>query len=172
MNFNPRSHKRSDDRPSYPKCWDRYFNPRSHKRSDSAIICLITGNNHFNPRSHKRSDSTLHSRKKEIEQFQSTLPQEERRARSPPALRLSDFNPRSHKRSDLAFRHVGCQPGISIHAPTRGATYRLCFLRPPQTYFNPRSHKRSDASAAAASSYPFYFNPRSHKRSDLRMRSM
>ena len=58
-----------------------------------------------------------------------------------------NFNPRSHKGSDDL--PAVCLPpsGISIHAPTRGATrFRL---REPQfpVNFNPRSHKGSDAGA-------------------------
>ena len=34
---------------------------------------------------------------------------------------------------------------ISIHAPTRGATCQVCIFRMPDTDFNPRSHERSDA---------------------------
>ena len=34
---------------------------------------------------------------------------------------------------------------ISIHAPTRGATYRLLIFRADLSHFNPRSHERSDA---------------------------
>ena len=55
--------------------------------------------------------------------FQSTLPQGERRSTS----RTSgsgprNFNPRSHKGSDSRGRQAPVPAGISIHAPTRGAT--------------------------------------------------
>ena len=33
-----------------------------------------------------------------------------------------NFNPRSYKRSDMIGYHTGLRLGISIHAPTRGAT--------------------------------------------------
>ena len=55
----------------------------------------------FNPRSHERSDEDEHITPEQAHKFQSTLPREERRAE--PATRAS------------------CS-GISIHAPTRGAT--------------------------------------------------
>ncbi len=35
---------------------------------------------------------------------------------------VRDFNPRSHAGSDPAGAGGGGEPGISIHAPTRGAT--------------------------------------------------
>ena len=98
----------------------------------------------FNPRSHKGSD----------------------RWNSNNNLNFNYFNPRSHKGSDISKLIITCNCGISIHAPTRGATTRpvtlvKCFLlfqstlpqgerHPPHTAtlrtlnFNPRSHKGSD----------------------------
>ena len=56
---------------------------------------------YFNPRSHERSD----------------------RAGSKGASERQDFNPRSHERSDhTQFAKIPLSD-ISIHAPTRGATY-------------------------------------------------
>ena len=123
-----------------------YFNPRSHERSDVGydwFFCVLTqisihaptrgatkklftflknecisihaptrgatknrpwknhSNNYFNPRSHERSDATPTTSRHQ----------------------LGNFNPRSHERSDghcLDLFHPSS--GISIHAPTRGAT--------------------------------------------------
>ena len=62
-------------------------------------MCLV--HRDFNPRSHKGSDGGAG---KEI--------------------RLDpDFNPRSHKGSDRSMRFYRRKKDISIHAPTRGATY-------------------------------------------------
>ena len=47
LDFNPRSHERSDDHARIEKRVDGYFNPRSHERSDSNIaqkICLFLYN--------------------------------------------------------------------------------------------------------------------------------
>ena len=55
---------------------------------------------YFNPRSYKRSDS----------------------ARCKCENRSNNFNPRSYKRSDWLEGEKLTQLGISIHAPTRGAT--------------------------------------------------
>ena len=56
--------------------------------------------------------------------------------------------------------------GISIHAPTRGATpllypHGILFLD-----FNPRSHEGSDVCIRVAGYTITYFNPRSHEGSD------
>ena len=57
-----------------------------------------------------------------LQQFQSTLPRGERREFLRLRSILSDFNPRSHEGSDSRRILQGGRSGISIHAPTRGAT--------------------------------------------------
>ena len=60
------------------------------------------------------------------------------------------FNPRSHERSDLLMPKLWHKKRISIHAPTRGATFILHTHCPMHfNYFNPRSHERSDGIAGA-----------------------
>ena len=56
---------------------------------------------------------------------------------------------------------------VSIHAPTKGATFFLfrCPALPPR--FNPRSHEGSDPSAIRVPESFLCFNPRSHEGSDL-----
>ena len=44
----------------------------------------------------------------------------------------------------MSKRFLPGSTGISIHAPTRGATAGILFI-PSVEYFNPRSHKGSDA---------------------------
>ena len=61
-----------------------------------------TNYGNFNPRSHERSD----------------------RLKAKPNAELLDFNPRSHERSDKYDKIFGDLEKISIHAPTRGATYQ------------------------------------------------
>ena len=68
--------------------------------------CLITSALHFpdfNPRSHERSDGLQ------------TLS----------IIFERNFNPRSHERSDRAEAAGSYKGGISIHAPTRGATVKI-----------------------------------------------
>ena len=55
--------------------------------------------------------------------FQSTLPQGERRHSIFRSDSLNDFNPRSHKGSDAGLLYFCLTSKISIHAPTRGATW-------------------------------------------------
>ena len=59
--------------------------------------------------------------------FQSTLLQEERRIIHARSLSIFSFNPRSYKRSDtIAFEFWVRAFYLSIHAPTRGATFLCC----------------------------------------------
>ena len=100
-----------------------YFNPRSHEGSDIKVTSRPLLIPNFNPRSHEGSDG-----------------------RTPAAFSIKgDFNPRSHEGSDeFAKKHGIIVIGISIHAPTKGATEALG--RDPRAipYFNPRSHEGSD----------------------------
>ena len=126
--FNPRSHKGSDGEHISGSMVSADFNPRSHKGSDFRPICIqypicisihapTRGATHFpnfyertgydfNPRSHKGSDGMVKILWSCETEFQSTLPQGERR---------------------LMERNYNATLGISIHAPTRGATKkRVC----------------------------------------------
>ena len=102
----------------------------------------------FNPRSHERSDPCGWCYR----------------------LRQIYFNPRSHERSDGDVNKIDCGGSvisihaptrgatfvprrisryivISIHAPTRGATYDQDMYNEQAVNFNPRSHERSDCQA-------------------------
>ena len=77
------------------------FNPRSHERSDSSSSSAFFIALDFNPRSHERSDKDTD---RLVDEFM-------------------NFNPRSHERSDSYALAAHAFTFISIHAPTRGATY-------------------------------------------------
>ena len=146
MNFNPRSHERSDvmdgaldmetvisihaptrgatDGQQVFLDFLRYFNPRSHERSDDvpyALVLAIIISIHAPTRGATGSRCQNPTQR----QFQSTLPREERRSSMQTKAIFRNFNPRSHERSDQVkcFNRLG--EHISIHAPTRGATDRV-----------------------------------------------
>ena len=99
----------------------------------------------FNPRSHEGSDYFINELKK----------------------RLSGFNPRSHEGSDVFFILPFMVLVVSIHAPTRGATFRFLKIVVRQKCFNPRSHEGSDRHVMEQCRKHNGFNPRSHEGSDL-----
>ena len=82
-------------------------------------------------------------------------------------LEYPHFNPRSHEGSDslLNFSIVSAK-GISIHAPTRGATIFSGAACADREYFNPRSHEGSDSYTGGYGGSVTDFNPRSHEGSD------
>ena len=57
--------------------------------------------------------------------------------------------------------------GISIHAPTRGATWITISTARMHFNFNPRSHEGSDKKERVITDEVLNFNPRSHEGSDL-----
>ena len=145
--FNPRSHEGSDHYPFLLKLPRSHisihaptrgatfsatqtiqivsnFNPRSHEGSDSSNLSLSKIGSYFNPRSHEGSDIRHCGH----------------------LLEYPHFNPRSHEGSDslLNFSIVSAK-GISIHAPTRGATIFSGAACADREYFNPRSHEGSDS---------------------------
>ena len=61
-------------------------------------------------------------------------------------LRIRNFNPRSHEGSDVSLCFLDRFFGISIHAPTKGATVATSQQKGVHIYFNPRSHEGSDLS--------------------------
>ena len=122
INFNPRSHERSDDVLHVRTNRDLYFNPRSHERSDGKEIFIESFEKYFNPRSHERSDQNFSKTCRELAKFQSTLPREERH-------KESNFNSYNFISIHAPTRGATtlwllqyCSGAISIHAPTRGAT--------------------------------------------------
>ena len=100
---------------------------------------------YFNPRSRKGSDQLSAGSNWQLAQFQSTLPQGERRG---------------------TRRCAGRSRDISIHAPARGATTCRAIKMASRGYFNPRSRKGSDLHQTACSQPHHNFNPRSRKGSD------
>ena len=102
------------------------FNPRSHKGSDDCCTVRISSIPEFQstlPQGERPSYS-LPLGCNMI--FQSTLPQGERPGFCQYLRHSGDFNPRSHKGSDISSDQHNPVVEISIHAPTRGATNIIC----------------------------------------------
>ena len=98
--------------------------------------------------------------------FQSTLPRGERPNFGNSHRSTFNFNPRSREGSDPVCTLPPCPPGISIHAPARGATGSLRHISLGHRDFNPRSREGSDDFLFATCYSINYFNPRSREGSD------
>ncbi len=149
MNFNPRSHEGSDGRLAVAKDYKPFISIHAPTRGATMLLykaqteipisihaptrgATVThsgvgrSDGNFNPRSHEGSDVS-HG-----------CVQPDGR----------DFNPRSHEGSDDGCTKKCGESMISIHAPTRGATFADISYRTHISNFNPRSHEGSDALSA------------------------
>ena len=85
-----------------------------------ALVALQSG---FNPRTHEGCDYVLLQRRCLYTLFQSTHPRGVRLSETLSRRNRSRFNPRTHEGCDLCEWFKGCTQTVSIHAPTRGATF-------------------------------------------------
>ena len=98
--FNPRSHKGSDIYGSPHGQAHINFNPRSHKGSDGNTSGNTSGNTISIHAPTRGATDAIMSTLTKLFQFQSTLPQGERRSSMHSGSTQTYFNPRSHKGSD------------------------------------------------------------------------
>ena len=100
------------------------FNPRSHEGSDITVFNLKPAFKTFQSTLPRRERLTVFNLKPAFKTFQSTLPRRERRFSQTSTDRWKkDFNPRSHEGSDVCIYSIFTNNSISIHAPTKGATF-------------------------------------------------
>ena len=92
------------------------------RRERPCCVAYFSRRTYFNPRSHEGSDAVS--------------------AKNSPTELY--FNPRSHEGSDENGMNIITQAGISIHAPTKGATRDRKQVDDSDYHFNPRSHEGSD----------------------------
>ena len=146
--FNPRSHEGSDSGASDTRPLRQHFNPRSHEGSDSRkdtnhgeiylfqstlprrerllkrrVYCIFIRFQSTLPRRERLHEKAARS---VVRKFQSTLPRRERPCFGCMASNLPIFQstlPRRERLTSKVFRLVELY--ISIHAPTKGATYDL-----------------------------------------------
>ena len=75
------------------------------------------------------------------------------------------FNPRAHERRDEHDALDATTGQVSIHAPTRGATWIVLTSMPPK--FQSTRPREARRLAARVSAKVYCFNPRAHERRDL-----
>ena len=182
--FNPRTHVGCDLIREAIKIRSGDFNPRTHVGCDLSIFTTVPYISNFNPRTHVGCDNhccrALAARSISIHAptwgatffiytfasstvFQSTHPRGVRRNRHGGRVISSDnFNPRTHVGCDIFYLYLCFVNGISIHAPTWGATRRSRRSRQSGGNFNPRTHVGCDTSTPIHNSSCQNFNPRTH----------
>ena len=103
LNFNPRSHEGSDILPVPPPAAVSISIHAPTRGATQTDRIRDRQSYNFNPRSHEGSDGAYYAAQ----------------------CRFHNFNPRSHEGSDGKDYFMGVYEHISIHAPTRGATFLL-----------------------------------------------
>ena len=121
-----------------------YFNPRTHVGCDFQRTVCMSLSPYFNPRTHVGCDPLIF-----------TI-----------VLYISNFNPRTHVGCDGSKYGSPQGVGISIHAPTWGATYRIAFNKTLLEFqsTHPRG-VRLDSQFVTLQRR--YFNPRTHVGCDI-----
>ena len=108
------------------RCAYMNFNPRSHERSDITGVSFMFQMYYFNPRSHERSDMEPAELMLIRYLFQSTLPREERQVPESGTWQTSEISIHAPTRGATSTSNKTISSIIiSIHAPTRGATARM-----------------------------------------------
>ena len=173
---------------SFRKIIKKCFNSRAHKGRDSAPETSVIPPKSFNSRAHKGRDLLYLSLSGPLEGFQFTRPQGARPCIIILICGYHSFNSRAHKGRDKALSCKTFGKSVSIHAPTRGATYYRDFdkfeftvsIHAPTrgatslracrwlntTSFNSRAHKGRDSGDRGELSLVSGFNSRAHKGRD------
>ncbi len=180
------------------------FNPRAHAGRDDNLGDGLSDRVSFNPRAHAgrdlksrpepdASDVSIHAptrgatidllSKSTDKLFQSTRPRGARHAAGGEMTPTTGFNPRAHAGRDPSLPPLAARFGVSIHAPTRGATSntpsrptkRAVSIHAPTRgatpagagyrgglSFNPRAHAGRDRPCPTQLSTSCRFNPRAH----------
>ena len=100
----------------------RGFNPRTHEGCDLHPDCHRWARRSFNPRTHEGCDLTRHPKITFFKMFQSTHPRRVRPPSATWAALLSLFQSTHPRRVRQQADCRACAVGVSIHAPTKGAT--------------------------------------------------
>ena len=139
------------------------FNPRTHTGCD-VVSCFLGGANWVSIHAPTRGATYCLCRSgKSNRKFQSTHPHGVRHnvtVKLP--FKQLGFNPRTHTGCDTKrLYRVNLGRMVSIHAPTRGATYREIAYALNRG-FNPRTHTGCDNTVTGQPLQIIGFNPRTH----------
>ena len=80
---------------------------------------------------------------------------------------FESFNPRTHTGCDEDKYKQTRDFKVSIHAPTRGATFEHWLRKLDNLSFNPRTHTGCDIANSIKSANAASFNPRTHTGCDV-----
>ncbi len=124
--FNPRAHEGRDGATTPSGSWPRCFNPRAHEGRDKGSGGKTDTVNGFNPRAHEGRDVDGQMGHGTVRGFNPRAHEGRDRFVSAALPLRNSFNPRAHEGRDVAAQALYLVVGVSIHAPTRGATCLAC----------------------------------------------
>ena len=99
--------------------------------------------------------------------FQSTHPHGVRRNCGSACKRSTSFNPRTHTGCDMDVLRLAFRQGVSIHAPTRGATTTQIYAKITKEFQSTHPHGVRPLINGILSRTKFSFNPRTHTGCDI-----
>ena len=104
--------------------------------------------------------------------FRSTRPQGARPGLTPSSPRMTCFDPRAHRgRDEIAESLLEARHGVSIHAPTGGATWFMYSMTGRICGFDPRAHSGRDVEHLGYREAFSRFDPRARRGRDASSRS-
>jgi len=167
--FNPRAHAGRDDIPA--PCQAGYAAFQSTRpRGARPVTIARDGPIRLVSIHAPTRGATDQSRQADADtRFQSTRPRGARHIANDINTVLNEFQstrPRGARRGGIPAR--GGIRAVSIHAPTRGATWRNPRARRNPSCFNPRAHAGRDSSPMISTPCSTSFNPRAHAGRDLK----
>ncbi len=166
--FNPRAHAGRDDIPA--PCQAGYAAFQSTRpRGARPVTIARDGPIRLVSIHAPTRGATDQSRQADADtRFQSTRPRGARHIANDINTVLNEFQstrPRGARRGGIPAR--GGIRAVSIHAPTRGATWRNPRARRNPSCFNPRAHAGRDSSPMISTPCSTSFNPRAHAGRDV-----
>ncbi len=166
------------------------FNPRTHVGCDNFIARRNECISSFNPRTHVGCDEDTPDAVRDAIEFQSTHPRGVRRVSGqqkktpswfqsthPRGVRLAKSTARPTRKKFQSTHPRGVRlfidqakndyNGVSIHAPTWGATVQILHRFYTCHRFNPRTHVGCDSVLFISPQRYWSFNPRTHVGCDI-----
>ena len=142
------------------------FNPRSREGSDYFLYRAMSVYKWFQSTLPRRERLSLAILCGPIPRFQSTLPRRERLCAFSFDVYTYGFNPRSREGSDERQVYASNGYWVSIHAPAKGATFRLSAIITKLYLFQSTLPRRERQFHGTTCGWHSCFNPRSREGSD------
>ena len=160
--FNPRAREGRDHNTAGEQDHEDRFNPRAREGRDCVVLQCATPHRSVSTQRAREGRATGPGQGEQDPRRRFNPRAREGRdgQRLPRPPRRKGFNPRAREGRDRAGRlYLHRRPGVSTHAPARGATRNKTVLFQRHPRFNPRAREGRDVSPEAAQAYLTRFQP-------------